>query len=445
MNFYEVNFDGLVGPNHNYAGLAEGNLASAKNSNMTSYPKKAALQGLEKMRLLNSLGLKQAVIPPQARPDLQELKKFGFEGNDKELLNQTAEKAPELLAAVYSSSAMWTANCATVTPSADSEDNRAHLTPANLVTNFHRSIEGDNSYNFLKKVFHDSSKFSVHPPLPKSEEFSDEGAANHIRFSKTHYSQGIELFAFGKGKGYPLSSRFKARQDINACKAIIKSHKLNQENSVLAMQSLTAIDAGVFHNDVISTGNEDLFILHEFAFENQQDVKKELLEKFQNLTGKELFFEEIQNEDLRLNDAVASYIFNTQVVTLPDNSMVMIAPLECREINSAATAIEKIIAGPSRLNKVIHVDLRQSMQNGGGPACLRLRVQLSEEEFTKIHQGVVFNETLDQKLCNWVNKHYRDELNPSDLLDFKLVEEIRTALDELTQILDLGSFYHFQK
>lgn len=445
MNFYEVNFDGLVGPNHNYAGLAEGNLASAKNSNMTSYPKKAALQGLEKMRLLNSLGLKQAVIPPQARPDLQELKKFGFEGNDKELLSQTAEKAPELLAAVYSSSAMWTANCATVTPSADSEDNKVHLTPANLVTNFHRSIEGDNSYNFLKKAFHDSSKFAVHPPLPKSEEFSDEGAANHIRFSKTHSSQGIELFAFGKGKGYPLSSRFKARQDINACKAIIKSHKLKQENSVLAMQSLTAIDAGVFHNDVISTGNEDLFILHEFAFENQQDVKKELLEKFQNLTGKELFFEEIQNEDLRLNDAVASYIFNTQVVTLPDNSMVMIAPLECREINSAVTAIEKIIAGPSRLNKVIHADLRQSMQNGGGPACLRLRVQLSEEEFTKIHQGVVFNETLDQKLCNWVNKHYRDELNPSDLLDFKLVEEIRTALDELTQILDLGSFYHFQK
>ena len=48
----EFNFDGLVGPSHNYAGLSFGNVASFSNVKSASNPKQAALQGLAKMRAL---------------------------------------------------------------------------------------------------------------------------------------------------------------------------------------------------------------------------------------------------------------------------------------------------------------------------------------------------------------------------------------------------------
>ena len=445
MNYFEVNFDGLVGPNHNYAGLAEGNLASAKNQQNTSFPKKAALQGLKKMRQLTKLGLKQAIIPPQQRPDLQELKKLGFEGNDKEILEKAGKESPQLLSAVYSASCMWTANCATISPSNDTIDNKLHLTPANLNSNFHRSIEGQNSYHFLKKIFNDEEFFKVHQTLPYSDQFSDEGAANHIRFSQSHSKPGIELFVYGKGKNIPLSKKFKARQDYAASETIIRTHNIKQGQAITALQSSTAIDAGVFHNDVISTGNEDLYLLHEHTFENQEKTKSEIQNLFKELSGSEIIFEEFSNQELSLKEAVGSYLFNTQIVTLPDNSMCMIAPMECKEISNAHQAIQRVINGPSRLNDVIFMDLRESMQNGGGPACLRLRVTLSEAELSAMHQDIILNERLYEELKTWINKHYREELQPGDLLDYSLVVEIQTALDELTQILQLGSLYPFQQ
>ena len=445
MNYYEVNFDGLVGPNHNYAGLAEGNLASAKNSQNISFPKKAALQGLEKMYQLTKLGLKQAVIPPQMRPDLNALKPLGFGGNEKEILEQAGKNAPTLLAAVYSASSMWTANCATISPSNDTKDGKAHFTPANLSSNFHRSIEGQNSYNYLKAVFKNEKYFKVHSPLPYSDQFSDEGAANHIRFSSSHSEPGIELFVYGKGKNTALSRKFKARQDLSACETIIRNHQLKTGHFLTARQSSTAIDAGVFHNDVISTGNEDLYLLHEHTFENQAENKASLSALYETLFDRKLFFEEISEKELSLSDAVNSYLFNTQIVTLPNKSMTMIAPMECKENKNAFQAIQKVIAGPSRLNDVIFMDLRESMQNGGGPACLRLRVLLSENELNAMHQGVLLTEQLYSQLKEWINKHYREELSPADLLDYRLVEEIRTALDELSLILGLGNFYPFQQ
>ncbi len=52
----EINFDGIVGPSHNYAGLSLGNLASARNAGAVSRPRDAALQGLAK-----DLGVSQQV------------------------------------------------------------------------------------------------------------------------------------------------------------------------------------------------------------------------------------------------------------------------------------------------------------------------------------------------------------------------------------------------
>ena len=62
MKYFEANFDGLVGPTHNYAGLSVGNVASLNNAKNTSNPKQAAKQGLAKMKALADLGMVQGVL-----------------------------------------------------------------------------------------------------------------------------------------------------------------------------------------------------------------------------------------------------------------------------------------------------------------------------------------------------------------------------------------------
>src|SRR5262245_53014556 len=141
MRSSEVNFDGIVGPTHNYAGLSYGNIASLKSKLTVSNPRQAALEGLEKMKFLMDLGVQQAVLPPHERPHLPTLRALGYSGSDAEILSKVQKDDPVLLTACSSASAMWAANAATVSPSADSSDRRVHFTPANLVTQFHRSIE----------------------------------------------------------------------------------------------------------------------------------------------------------------------------------------------------------------------------------------------------------------------------------------------------------------
>ena len=136
----EINFDGLIGPTHNYAGLSQGNLASQKNLHQTSNPQAAALQGLDKMRLIMEQGIPQGFFLPHERPHLPTLRKLGFGGTDEEVINQVAKKNPALLKNIYSASSMWAANAATFSPSIDSYDQNIHITPANLNSMFHRSI-----------------------------------------------------------------------------------------------------------------------------------------------------------------------------------------------------------------------------------------------------------------------------------------------------------------
>src|SRR5687768_11173563 len=181
MKAYEVNFDGLVGPTHNYAGLSYGNVASMSHKRSVSSPRQAALQGLAKMKFLADLGVKQAVLPPHPRPDIAALRRIGFTGSDADVLAKVQREDPVLLAAVSSSSSMWAANAATVSPSADTSDGRMHFTPANLVSLFHRSLEAPTTAAVLRAIFNDEKHFAHHPPLPATMHFSDEGAANHTR------------------------------------------------------------------------------------------------------------------------------------------------------------------------------------------------------------------------------------------------------------------------
>ncbi len=451
---FEVNFDGLVGPTHNYAGLSYGNVASSSNRDAISNPQEAALQGLAKMRELANQGLKQAVLPPQERPDLWTLRKLGFSGTDAEVLRKAATDAPEILAACGSASSMWTANAATVAPSADTADKRVHFTPANLSNKFHRSIEHETTGRALQAIFRDDKLFAHHPALPQGSYFGDEGAANHTRFCEEYGKPGVQFFVYGRQAfraGEPEPKLFPARQTLEASQAVARNHGLDLGRTVFALQNPIAIDAGVFHNDVASVGNRDLLFYHEHAFYRTDAVLKELADKFAKVSSRPMRFLRVSSDAVSLEDAVKSYLFNSQLLSLPHQApgdMALVAPLECQERPSVKKYLDGLLKDMSQPIREIHYyDLRQSMRNGGGPACLRLRVVLSAQQLARANQQVFFSPGeggLYATLTAWVKRHYRTQLTHADLADPKLVDESRRALDELTRLLGLGSIYPFQ-
>lgn len=448
MNVYELNMDGLVGLTHHYAGLSSGNIASTTNALSVSNPQAAARQGLEKMRLLHHMGLKQAVLPPHQRPNLRLLYDLGFKGTPAEQLNKAHKIAPELLSACYSASSMWTANAATVSASADTQDNKVHFTAANLVSNLHRHQESDFSNKLLSSLFSNTDYFTHHPVLPKSLITSDEGAANHNRLCQSHAQQGINLFVYGKkamktAHPYPEPKIYPPRQTREASEAVARNHLLDPNQVIFACQNAHAIDQGVFHNDVISVANESVFLVHAEAFHNQDKI----LETIRKKAHFPLTIIEVSNEQLSIKDAVDSYLFNSQLISLPNQKgMMLIAPSECQNNLRVKSCIELIIADSANpINEVQYLDLKQSMRNGGGPACLRLRVPLNEKELAAMHQGVLVNDGLLNRLDQWILKHYRTELHAKDLADPLLMNESLRALDELTQILKLDSIYPFQR
>jgi succinylarginine dihydrolase len=446
---FEINFDGLVGPTHNYAGLAYGNLAAMRHESTVSNPRAAFLQGLAKCKLLVDLGLEQGLLPPQERPYTGALRRLGFRGTDTDVLAAAAREAPDILAACYSSSSMWAANAATISPSSDTADGLVHFTPANLISNYHRSIETAFTSQVLQTIFNDRGAFLHHPPLPAAMQFSDEGAANHVRLCRKHNESGLEVFVYGRSAfdfSEHFPQKFPARQTSKASEAIIRRHGLASSQTVLARQNASAIDAGVFHNDVIAVGNENVFFCHSGAYADSPSVLDELRRKFHDITGSELIVIEIQPQEISVQESVETYLFNSQLVTLPSGNMCLIAPSECMENVKTRALLERIIAQSDNPIDAIHyVNIRQSMKNGGGPACLRLRIVLTETEKALSHQGVYLNSHLCAQLEAWATRHYRDRLSPEDLADPALVRESRTALDELSQILGLGSIYSFQR
>lgn len=446
MKHFEANFDGLVGPTHNYAGLSVGNVASLSNAKNASSPKQAALQGLQKMKALHDLGLVQGVLAPQERPDIEALRRLGFSGSDTQILNKAAKQAPEILRAVCSASSMWAANAATVSPSADTADNKVHFTPANLTNKFHRSLEPNTTGRILQAMFADQQHFAHHPHLPENDHFGDEGAANHTRLCAGYGKPGVEIFAFGRyafDHSRTAPQRFPARQTYEASSAISRLHGLNEQQVVYIQQNPAVIDQGVFHNDVIAVGNQNVLFYHQQAFADKTNKLQEIQQKFSAHTP--LYLIEVLDSEVSVAEAIKTYLFNTQLVTLPDGKMAIIAPTECQQSPTVSAYLAELITRGTPIQQVHYYDVKQSMQNGGGPACLRLRVELSEQEKQAINPHVLMNDSLFTSLNHWVNKHYRDQLSEADLADPQLLTESRTALDELTTLLQLGSVYRFQQ
>ncbi|MCC5982099.1 MAG: N-succinylarginine dihydrolase [Oceanicaulis sp.] len=445
MTTIEANFDGLVGPTHNYAGLAEGNLASAKNAGLVSAPRAGVLEGLAKAKRLADAGLVQGFLPPHERPFIPGLRALGFTGSDAQVWEAAARRAPVLARNMASASPMWAANAATVSPSADTADGRLHFSAANLLSTLHRSIEGPQTARALRAIFPDETRFAVHDPLPMQAAFGDEGAANHVRLCAEHGAPGVELLVYGRDAVAHWQGRFPARQTKQACEAIARRHGLDPERTVIVRQSRAAIDAGAFHNDVVCVGNGPVLFFHEQAFDDTEAVTDAI-----RASAKGLFdpvFVEVPEAEVPIGDAITSYIFNSQLLSWPgEDRMVLLAPKETEETASTRAYCERMVAGNGPIGRVEYADVRQSMRNGGGPACLRLRVVLTKTELATVNPGVMLDDALYAKLTAWAKKHYRETLSPADLADPALVGESQRALDELTSIMGLGGdFYSFQR
>ena len=438
--FREYNFDGLVGPTHNYAGLGSGNLASMASKDRVSSPKAAALEGLAKMKLLAGMGVPQAVLPPQRRPHLGYLRSCGYGDAPRELLENAAragDAGRRDLAVASSASAMWAANAATVSPSPDTADGRCHFTIANLASQRHRALESLERLRVFEHLFGDGRHFKVHPPLPAT--LPDEGAANHTRLADEYAAVGFEVFTWGRrGSTADFDTRqnkYRPRQLKESSEANADNHALDAGRILFTQQNASAIDAGVFHNDVICVGNEYLLLMHEASwYENAYEMCGLLW------SGGSIEMPEVivtSSAELPLPDAVRSYLFNSQLVTLPAGDMALVYPAECDEVPSARAAIDRALREDNPVQHAVRADVRQSMRNGGGPACLRLRVVLSDAERAAVRGNVFWSEPLHETLVGWVERHYREHLTPADLADVRLYEESEAALDELAEILDL--------
>ena len=414
MALREINFDGIIGPSHNYAGLSFGNLASTRNAGQISQPRAAALQGLDKMRANHALGLAQGIFVPLSRPNKDWLSALG---------TTIEECEPVLAAAAMSASAMWAANAATVSPAPDTKDGRTHLTVANLRTMPHRSHEWPGTLAQLRIAFGDRKHFAIHDPVPPA--FGDEGAANHMRLTSKHGEQGLELFVYGVTGG-----AFPARQHLQASKAIARLHGLDPERTLFVEQSEEAIAAGAFHNDVVAVANENVLFAHELAFADRNEVLA-FCEK--RLPGFELV--EVPSADVPIDDAITSYLFNAQLVTPPDGEMTLVVPTEARETATVWAWLSNHVSGNGPIRRVEVVDVRQSMANGGGPACLRLRVVADPE--TVDSRFMVDDAKLD-RLSEVVRTHWPVEIDTADLQKPALIKDVEAARGALLEALDLA-------
>ncbi|MDB5715145.1 MAG: N-succinylarginine dihydrolase [Sphingomonadales bacterium] len=410
MSPTEINFDGIVGPSHNYAGLSAGNLASAKNAGAVSHPLAAALQGIEKMRANIALGLTQGFFLPHDRPDGAWLAYLGT--------NETGAD-PHILAASMSASAMWAANAATVSPAPDTKDGRCHLTPANLLTMAHRAHEWPGTLAQLKLAFANPA-FAIHDPVPAP--FGDEGAANHMRLSRHHGAPGVEVFVYGLPGG-----RFPARQHVEASRAVARLHGLS--TVLFVAQSEAAIAAGAFHNDVVAVANERVLFTHEHAFADKarfyDDLKAAL---------PEVEIVEVPADIVSLADAITSYLFNAQLVTLPGGGMALILPSETRDNARVWGWLETLVAGNGPIRRLVPVDVRESMANGGGPACLRLRVVADPAD---VDARFLANDAKLDLIAEVVRQHWPESIAPHDLGNPALIAQIHKARAALIEALKL--------
>ncbi len=381
--YVEVNIDAIVGPSHHYGGVGVGNLASQKHIYQPSHPRQGALEGLRKAMLVADLGIPQFVLPPLRRPLPDLLPSLGFRGDFQAQCAKARQQAPSAYSATFSSAFMWAANAATVAPSCDSHDGHTHMTMANLSSSWHRMFEHAERQKQFEHLFASNTRLpvSIHSALPPLVPLRDEGAANHMRLCNAAGDIGIHIFVYGEDSLVRSQTRYLPRQTLAACHALARLHGLDLDHTFFLKQHPDVIDAGAFHNDVIATSHRNLLIMHEQAFFDAAEDLDRLQATFQRITNETLRMIVVRSDQLSLSDAVKSYLFNSQLLTpnAHDDAMTILCAAQCQRMPNVRSLIDSWIASPDTpISDARFVSLDQSMSGGGGPACLRLRVQLPE-------------------------------------------------------------------
>ncbi|MFO0939407.1 MAG: N-succinylarginine dihydrolase [Pirellulales bacterium] len=453
----EINIDGMIGPTHHYGGLGVGNLASLAHRFQASNPRQAALEGLTKAKLVSDLGIPQFLWLPPQRPNLDLLQSFGFRGSVHEQIKEAFQTAPRVLSAVFSGAFMWAANSATVTPAVDAQDKRYHFTPANLISSLHRSCEASERKSSIENTFSCVDFHLHHKPLPYCVSLRDEGAANHMRLSDPTGEIGFNIFVFGEDdspqdgthseqnrKGSRTFSKFLPRQTKLASETIARQHRLNPDTTFFLKQHPAAIEAGVFHNDVIATSHENVLLHHEFAFIDADEELSRLERAFESRTGRPLIRVMVPNSTVSLEDSVQSYLFNSQLLTPqlsgshPKSSheksprMIFLCPMQCQQIDSVKRFLNAFIASSDNpVDEVRYVSVGQSMAGGGGPACLRLRVPADQPTLDQLPSFGKLTNKLDDTLLAVVEKHYPAYLTLESFCDVDFIDHLKTIDVEL--------------
>jgi succinylarginine dihydrolase len=444
----EISFEGIPGPSHSFGGLAYGDFASMASAGKKSSPRTAAKQCIHKIRLLLQNGVRVVILPPHERPALWFLRGLGYRGTDSEVLQSATHSASWLLPIIYSSSGMWCANSATVIPSTDTTDGRCHLIVANLAANSHRSLEPPYVLKILRRILPESAGFEVQPSIPGDVNLWDEGAANHVRLSRD--DTGLHIFAHGRKAGQSFAKLLQdrdhilARQTDEASLAVARLAKLPPERLVLAQQSQSVIDRGVFHNDVIFMSAGTTLILHELAFQDWPRLKQDIRCSATSLNLGQLEIIELGNDQISIEEAVRTYFFNSQLTSLPNGRLLMVCPAACQESEEAKTALATLRSALGSKLITAFVDLSESLANGGGPACLRLRVTMTDQQLQVIPRSFITDTGLLDRLEATVDRLYRETLMLEELVDPDFAQECRGALDEVAGLLGYGAIYSFQ-
>ena len=431
----EINIDGMIGPTHHFGGLGVGNIASHASQSQISNPREAALEGIAKMEFVAGLGVGQYYLPPPTRPNWKWLESVGYSGDRRDVLRRCHDESPRLLSAAYSSAFMWTANAATVAPATDASDGRLHLVPANLCSNLHRGQEAAERRDQLRQMFRDVPDCDVHDPLPSVWALRDEGAANHMRLCGPDGQKAIHLFVYGHSD-QSKAAKFVARQSEQAARSVARCLGLRDDDCVFLEQTSQAIDAGVFHNDVIAMSNDGVMIYHELAFENSESTIECIKRKFEQKTGANLFCRSISESELPIADAVKSYLFNSQLISVGnDGDMELICPANCCDSSAVSDLIRSWIEETGNpIRRARYLPLGQSMKNGGGPACLRLRVMLNQTQLEGIDDRFMVTDDRLIKLRKEVSKWYPGSVELSDLARLDFAEHVTLAAQKIASL-----------
>src|SRR5690606_15252222 len=185
----------------------------------------------------------------------------------------------------------------------------------------------------------------------------DEGAANHTRLAADVAGPGVHVFVYGRRglrQGGPAPTRFPARQTLEASQAVSRLAGIPSERAIFAQQHPAVIDRGVFHNDVVAVGTERVLLFREEAFLERDALLRELAAKVEGFTPIE-----VAARELSVDDAVKSYLFNSQLVRAGAD-LVLIAPEECREVEPVRRWLDAHVGTGQPISSVRTFDLRQS-------------------------------------------------------------------------------------